>query len=102
MVGGSETTATLLSGLTYLFLTNPDKMAKAIAEVRALPKDGLTFNGVVRLSYLQACLEETLRLYPPVPVAMPRETVLGGSAVLGEWLPERARHATIQGRFKSS
>lgn len=102
MVGGSETTATLLSGLTYLFLTNPDKMAKAIAEVRALPKDGLTFNGVVRLPYLQACLEETLRLYPPVPVAMPRETAPGGSAVLGEWLPERVRHATIQGRFKSS
>ncbi|KAK0644869.1 Cytochrome P450 monooxygenase hmp1 [Lasiodiplodia hormozganensis] len=88
MVGGSETTATLLSGLTYLFLTNPDKMAKAVAEVRALPRDALNFQGVAHLPYLQACLEETLRLYPPVPVAMPRETAPGGSSILGEWLPE--------------
>lgn len=95
MVGGSETTATLLSGLTYLFLTNPDKMAKAVAEVRALPRDALNFQGVTRLPYLQACLEETLRLYPPVPVAMPRETAPGGSAILGEWLPEGVRFSHI-------
>ncbi|GME30698.1 Cytochrome p450 protein [Neofusicoccum parvum] len=89
MVGGSETTATLLSGLTYLFLSHPEKMAQAVAEVRALPKAELTFNGLTRLPYLQACFEETLRLYPPVPIAMPREAALGGSAVLGEWVPER-------------
>jgi len=33
-VAGSETTATLLSGLTYLLLTNPDKMATVCSEVR--------------------------------------------------------------------
>ncbi|GME30911.1 Cytochrome p450 protein [Neofusicoccum parvum] len=88
MVGGSETTATLLSGLTYLFLRHPDKMKKAVEEVRALPADQLTFQGVARLPYLQACLDETLRWYPPVPTAMPRAAPRGGNAVLGTWIPE--------------
>lgn len=35
IVAGSETTATLLSGATYLLTTNPDKLAKVAEEVRS-------------------------------------------------------------------
>lgn len=41
MIAGTETTATLLSGLTYLLLTNPDKMRKVVDEVRAFPEHQL-------------------------------------------------------------
>lgn len=94
MVGGSETTATLLSGITYLLLQNPDKLKKLIDEVRALPKEFLSFDGVARLEYLHACFEEALRFYPPVPTALPREVPKGGNAVMGEWLPEGVRTRT--------
>lgn len=88
MVGGSETTATLMSGLTYLLLQNPEKLQKLVAEVRGLSKDQLTFECLAHLRYLQACFEETLRLYPPVPTALPREIPKGGNAICGDWIPE--------------
>lgn len=89
MVAGTETTATLLSGLTYLLLKNPDKMKKVVAEVRALPYEDLSLDTLPRLPYLNACFEEGLRCYPPVPIGLPRVIPKGGSAICGEWVPEK-------------
>ncbi|OJD36906.1 cytochrome p450 [Diplodia corticola] len=91
MAAGTETTATLLSGLTYYFLRNRDKMQKAEREVRALGEEELTVERLPRLSYLNACFEEALRMYPPVPVGLPRETPEGGNVICGEWVPEKTR-----------
>lgn len=35
MIAGTETTATLLSGLTFYLLKNPDKLAKLVEEIRS-------------------------------------------------------------------
>jgi cytochrome P450 len=91
MIAGTETTATLLSGFTYLLLRNPEKMKKLVAEVRALREEELTLETLPRLEYLSACLEESLRCYPPVPVALPRVVPKGGAMVAGEWLPEKVK-----------
>lgn len=91
MVAGTETTATLLSGLTFYLLKNPDKMRKVVKEVRGLTKDQLSLEYLPRLPYLNACFEEAFRLFPPVPVGLPRETPKGGNAICGEWVPERVR-----------
>lgn len=89
MIAGTETTATLLSGLTFYLLKNPDKMEKLVAEIRSFKtEDELTIDTLPRLKYLTACLEEGLRRYPPVPQSgPPRRTPEGGNIICGEWVP---------------
>ncbi|KAL6863319.1 hypothetical protein ACO1O0_003567 [Amphichorda felina] len=75
MVAGSETTATLLTGTTYYLLKNPKVLAKLTAEVRNAFRSEDEINFVearARLPYMMACLEEGLRLFPPVPLALAR------------------------------
>ncbi|KAL4936525.1 hypothetical protein BDV06DRAFT_91732 [Aspergillus oleicola] len=79
IVAGSETTATLLSGATYWILRNPDVAARVTAEVRSVMKteSDITFQKVTaELPYMQACLDEAFRLYPPVPTGLQRWTVV--------------------------
>ncbi|KAB2573283.1 Averantin hydroxylase [Lasiodiplodia theobromae] len=91
MIAGTETTATLLSGLTYSLLTNPDKLQRAVEEVRSLPEDQLNLEVLPRLKYLSACFDEGFRTYPPVPTAMLREVPEGGNVICGEWVPAKTR-----------
>ncbi|KAH7073181.1 cytochrome P450 [Paraphoma chrysanthemicola] len=88
IIGGSETTATLMSGLTYYLLRDPSRLAKLQAEVRNAftKKEDITFVNVSQLPYLLACLDEALRIYPPFPDAWPRNTgprseIIGGRVV---------------------
>ncbi|PBP27601.1 cytochrome P450 monooxygenase [Diplocarpon rosae] len=88
ILAGSETTATLLSGLTYLLLSTPCAYAKVQREVREAfaSADDITLTSTGQLPYLHACIEEALRIYPPVPIALPRLTrpegdVIGGTKV---------------------
>lgn len=93
IVAGSETTATVLSAATYLLLTNPERLAKLHTELRkAFKTDGdITLAKVSHLDYMLACLEETMRLYPPVPIGLPRIVPKGGRIVGGVYLPEGVR-----------
>ncbi|OCT49467.1 Isotrichodermin C-15 hydroxylase [Cladophialophora carrionii] len=89
MTAGTETTATALSGLTYYLLTNPEKLKKLTTEIRtAFPTEGdMNILALARLPYLQACFDEALRMYPPVPGGPPRVTPASGGLVCGEQLP---------------
>ncbi|KAF3064163.1 Isotrichodermin C-15 hydroxylase [Daldinia childiae] len=90
IVAGSETTATLLSGATFLLTTNPDKLAKVTEEVRSCFESDqeITLTSVSRLPYMLACLNEALRQYPPATSDLPRVTPKGGATILGRSLPE--------------
>lgn len=37
--------------------------------------------------YMNACIEEALRVFPPVPTGLTRTVPAGGDDVAGEWLP---------------
>jgi len=89
VVAGSETTATLLSGCLYLLLRNPDKLNKLREEILAefQSADDITILRVNRLPYLFAVLEESLRVYPPVPVSLPRVVPPEGASISGYWVP---------------
>ncbi|KAK2052229.1 cytochrome P450 [Colletotrichum caudatum] len=89
VIAGSETTATALSGATYLLAANPHTLARLSAEVRGsfASEDEIDFLGTARLGYLHAVLEESLRMYPPVPTAVPRRTPPRGAEILGQWIP---------------
>lgn len=93
MVAGSETTATLLTGVVYFLLANPDKLARLQTEIRSafVAKDDITVAGVTsKLPFLLACLNEALRLYPPVPVVLLRETLPSApTPIAGHMVPEK-------------
>ncbi|KAI1336247.1 cytochrome P450 [Xylariaceae sp. FL0016] len=94
MLAGSETTvinvaATLLAGITYYLLANPDILKVVYEEIRvSFPnaKD-INFDSLAGLKYTNACLKEALRIYPPVPIGTPRVIGEGGRVIDGRWLP---------------
>lgn len=92
LIAGSETTATTLTGTTYLLLTNSDKYTKLVHEIRstfASPKD-ITIEEANKLEYMIACFQEGLRYYPPVPTGFPRLVPSGGGTISGHYIPEGA------------
>lgn len=97
LLAGSETSSTTLSGATYYLLTNKSALDKLCNEVRsAFQSEGeITFTSVTRLRYLNAVIEETFRLYPPVPSALARRTLPEGNVIDGHLVPgnvSRTRH----------
>lgn len=79
MIAGTETTATLLSGLTWHLLARPDKLQRLVREIRGSfeTEEDITIDRLQALPYLNACLEEGLRMYPPVAQHLPRVTPPG-------------------------
>lgn len=99
MLAGTETTATELSGLTYLLLKNPDKLKRLTDELHSsfTSFDDMTMTNLSQLEYLGACIEEGLRLYPPVPVGPARVTPKGGASVCSRWVPGGVRLELLRG-----
>jgi cytochrome P450 len=90
MVAGTETTATLLSGLTYYLLKNPEHMKRLTDEIRSTFKheSEITIEKLQAMKYVHACIEEGLRVYPPVPNGLPRLTPEGETTMIdGKAIP---------------
>ena len=89
IIAGSETTATALSAATYFLATTPPALAKLTDEVRSTfaTEDEIDLTSVQRLTYMLAVLDETLRLYPPVPSGSPRKISDGGETLAGQFVP---------------
>lgn len=90
IIGGSETTASLLCGVTYLLLQNPEAHQILKDEVRSIfhSEEEINLISVNRLSYMLACLDEAMRMYPPIANGLPRVCPKGGSQVMGKYIPE--------------
>jgi cytochrome P450 len=88
LLGGSETSGTLLSGLTYFLLKNPCVLQKLVHEIRSKfqREEDINFIGVNSLDYMLACIDEAFRLYPPVPAALLRKT-REGDEICGQYVP---------------
>lgn len=94
MLAGGETSATLLSGLFYHLLKNPEKLQKLTEELRNTfsKEEEITLTALPHLKYLQASIEEGMRLFPPVPVGLPRVVPEGGATICGEVVPGKVRY----------
>lgn len=90
-MAGYDTTATALSGVTFLLATHPEIMAKVVAEIQRNFKDcsEITILGTQKLTFLTAVIDEAMRLYPPGGSGTPREVPHGGDAIFGEHVPAR-------------
>ncbi|EOA87503.1 uncharacterized protein SETTUDRAFT_154174 [Exserohilum turcica Et28A] len=90
MVAGTETTATTLTAVTYLLINNPEKMKKLTLEVQAFSGiSELTSPVLQKMRFLNAVIEEALRMYPvgQVGLGSQREIAVGGNVVCGQFLP---------------
>lgn len=92
ILGGSETTATNLSTLFYQLGLPQNRLVKqaVVAEVRSrfANEAEITLRSVqaAALPLLHGCIEESLRIHPPVPEMPPR--VSPGAEVGGRYVPK--------------
>lgn len=89
MLAGTETTATALTGTTFHLLKNPEYLQKLKDEIRSTFSsfEDVNLNKMAQLKYLQACLTEGLRMYPPVPIVIIRQTPKQGCIINGDFVP---------------
>jgi len=89
LLAGSETTATLLSAVTFYLLKTPAVMAKLTHEIRSsfTAEGEITQISVNRLKYLLAVLDEAMRIHPPTPRGGPRVVPGKGEYIDGFWVP---------------
>ncbi|ORY07018.1 averantin oxidoreductase [Clohesyomyces aquaticus] len=89
IVAGSETTASLLAGLTMWLMRTPHVYKALCNEIRSsfASADDMTFLRLQELPYMNACLEEGMRIFPSIPTGLVRTVPAGGDTVAGEWLP---------------
>ncbi|MGW4530401.1 cytochrome P450 [Nocardia sp. NPDC004340] len=87
LVAGHETTATALVWALYRLHREPDTLARLRAELSAAGTDPDPAE-LMKLPYLDAVCQETLRLHPPVPIVLRRLTgdftLLGKPLVAGD------------------
>ena len=88
LIAGSETTGTALSAIILHLLQSPEVLEKLVSEIRtSFPvESAITMENIANASYLNAVIEEGLRLCPPAPNIFPR-MVPDGGMVLGQPLP---------------
>jgi cytochrome P450 len=89
IIAGSETTATLLCGVTYYLLRNPHVLQKLAKEIRDafITEEEINITAINGLEYTLAVLNEGLRMYPPVPSGLPRLIKTNGGIIGGSWVP---------------
>lgn len=91
IAAGADTTSVTLSAAFFYLSNNPRVLSKLVQEIRGAFDDvedvrlGAKLNTLV---YLRACIDETLRLAPPVPAHLPREVLKGGLTVDDDFFPE--------------
>ncbi|KAF3438790.1 hypothetical protein FNV43_RR21555 [Rhamnella rubrinervis] len=75
-LGGSDTTSTTLEWLMAELIKHPNVMKKLQEEVRRVvgQKTNIEMNDINKMEYLNCVIKETLRLHPPAPLLLPRET----------------------------
>lgn len=91
LAAGHETTASALSWAVYLLCKHPDVQTRLRAELRtqlpaiASPGSPISAADIDKLPYLNAVLQETMRVFPPVPLTL-RETA-NNTTVQGHFVP---------------
>ena len=94
MIAGSDSSSATLQTILYRLLTNTRSLRRLQDELRQTEKTiGLTlpfprWNEVKDLPYLDACVQEALRLDPPFTLPLEREVPQGGLTIGGKYFPE--------------
>lgn len=97
IVGGSETSATTLTGIFNHLSRRPEITTRLYKEIRDRFKEekDIVIDAIHDLPYLQAVLDEGLRICNPIPGGLPREVPEGGDTYAGVFLPGGVSNSAI-------
>jgi cytochrome P450 len=87
---GSDTSSTTLAGTLFYLSHNPTPYQKARNEVRTIFQNASEIRMGAKLNsctYLRACIDEALRMSPPVGGALWREVCSGGLTIGPHFFP---------------
>jgi unspecific monooxygenase len=87
LFAGHETTATILAWAFYQIHQNTDILAKLLQEINSLGENPQPME-IAQLPYLTAVCNETLRMYPVLPIIFPRITKSSMNIAGYEFEPE--------------
>ena len=99
VLAGSETSSTCLATITYHLAKDHSITGKLQEEIRNTFTSYSEINAASTssLEYLHAVILEGLRIYPPLPFALPRLVPEGGDTVDGHFLPAGvSNHGALQ------
>lgn len=92
IAAGADTTSATFAAAIFYLLHNSRVMDCLVAELRSLFQSqdvrNIAPSELMRMPYLRAVLDETMRLSPPVPSMLPREVLKGGMMIEGDFIPE--------------
>ncbi|KAK2595609.1 hypothetical protein QQS21_006656 [Conoideocrella luteorostrata] len=90
MNAGSVTTAIAITNVLYQLLLHPRVLSILRHEIDSHidPEESVApYDKVRHLPYLRACLDESLRLFPPTPQGLHRKTPPEGLSIMGQYVP---------------
>ncbi|PYI05337.1 cytochrome P450 [Aspergillus sclerotiicarbonarius CBS 121057] len=89
-IAGLDTTATSLAALLFYLSRNSHAYASLASEIRTtfLNVDEISLAKLKTCTYLYACIDECLRISPPVGACPWREVGDGGVTIDGHFIPE--------------
>ncbi|KAI9815231.1 MAG: hypothetical protein M1827_002711 [Pycnora praestabilis] len=89
----SDTTATALRCTLYYIITNPRVYHKVQSEIDAFSSKSENTSSIIQdseakhLPYLQACIKEGLRIWPPVTFLLSKQVPPEGDTLCGKFIP---------------
>lgn len=99
VIAGSDSTAVVMKTIWYNLLAHPKTMQRLLEELRQaeakhpMAKPYPAWRDVCDLPYLDACIQEGVRMHPPFCLPLERVVPAGGITIGGKFLPE----ATVVG-----
>ena len=87
ITAGSDSTASALRMTLHFICTNPPVLECLLAEINAAIEAGQISRPIIKdaearkLPYLQACIKEGLRVYPPVTALLAKKVPAGGVSI---------------------
>ncbi|KAJ4856997.1 cytochrome p450 domain-containing protein [Trichoderma breve] len=90
IIGGTDGMITATTSTLFYLTHNPRTLKRLTREIREafpLSPEDVGKKGSNRIAYLPACIDEAMRMSPPVPSILPRVVGPGGLTVDGEYFP---------------
>lgn len=86
-IAGGETIASFFAASTYYLCKSPASLGKLQQEIRSRFQSRSEINATAasQLPYLQAVIQESLRIFPPGSQGFPR--ISPGLEIDGNWVP---------------